>query len=230
MRILALGVLMLALGGCATAAEQEMTRMTDTAKRAVAVADDCWSRAHAQDGYVALGSKLALKYGPPTAAQLADGSNPTPDERQILSELYRDWITPCRKAMIDGAVATLPPLHRTLVRYAEREDTVFAALIQGRLSWGAANSQLAAIRLETNQATREIADRVDEHLRRQHAEETEARDAALSALGGALVQFGNQQMAAERQRQWQRQWEQRQSMARQTICQNVGGWLSCTTY
>jgi hypothetical protein len=35
---------------------------------------------------------------------------------------------------------------------------------------------------------------------------------------------------AERQRQWQRQWEQRQSMPRQTICQNVGGWLSCTTY
>jgi hypothetical protein len=230
MRILALGILVLAMGGCATAAEQEMTRMTDTVKRAVAVADDCWSRAQAQDGYVALGSKLPLKYGPPTAAQLADGGKPTPDERQILSDLYRDWITPCRRAMIDGAVATLPPLHHTLLRYAEREHAVFAALIEGQLSWGAANSQLAAIRMETNQATLEIADRVDQHLRRQHAEETEARDAALSALGGALIQFGSQQMEAERQRQWQRQWEQRQSMPRQTICQNVGGWLSCTTY
>jgi hypothetical protein len=230
MRILALGVLMLAMGGCATAGEQEMTRMTDTAKLAVAVADDCWSRAQAQDGYVALASKLTLKYGPPTATQLADGGKPMPDERQTLSDLYRDWITPCRKAVIDGAVAALPPLHHILLRYAEREDTVFAALIQGRLSWGDANSQLAAIRLETNQATREIADRVEQHLRHQHAEEVEARDAALSALGGALVQFGNQQMAAERQRQWQRQWEQRQSTPRQTICQNVGGWLSCTTY
>ncbi|HZB52351.1 MAG TPA: hypothetical protein VE527_01920, partial [Reyranella sp.] len=80
---------MLAAGGCATAAEQEMTRMTDTAKRAVAVADECWSRAHAQDGYAALGSKLALKYGPPTSAQLSDGGKPTPDERQILNDLYR---------------------------------------------------------------------------------------------------------------------------------------------
>ena len=230
MRILALGVLMLAMGGCATAAEQEMTRMTDTAKRAGAVADDCWSRAQAQDGYAALGSKLTLKYGPPTLAQLTDAGKPTPDERQTLSDLHRDWMTPCRKAMIDGAVAILPALHRTMLRYAEREDAVYAALIQGRLTWGDANSQLAAIRLETNQATREIADRVDQDLRRQHAEEMEARDAALSALGGALVQFGNQQMAAERQRQWQRQWEQRQSMPRQTICQNVGGWLSCTTY
>jgi hypothetical protein len=122
----------------------------------------------------------------------------------------------------------LAAMHHTLLRYAEREDIVFAALIQGQLSWGAANSQLAAIRMETNQATLEIADRVDQHLRRQHAEETEARDAALSALGGALIQFGQQQMDAERQ--WQRQWEQRQSMPRQTICQNVGGWLSCTTY
>lgn len=87
MRILALGVLMLAMGGCATAAEQEMTRMTDTAKHAVAVADDCWSGAQAQDGYVALGSKLALKNDPPTVAQLADGGKPTPDERQTLSDL-----------------------------------------------------------------------------------------------------------------------------------------------
>jgi type II secretory pathway pseudopilin PulG len=109
MRILALGVLMLAVGGCATAAEQEMTRMADTVKRAVAVADDCWSRAQAQDGYVALGSRLPMKCGPPTTAQLADGAKPTPDERQTLNDLYRDWITPCRKAMIDGAVATLPP-------------------------------------------------------------------------------------------------------------------------
>ena len=230
MRILALGILVLALGGCATAAEQEMTRMADTAKRAVAVTDDCWAQAQAQDGYAALGSKLTLKYGPPTATQLADGGKPTPDERQILRELYRDWVTPCRKAMIDGAVAALPPLHHTLVRYAAREDAVYAALIQGQLTWGAANTELAAIRLETNQATREIADRVDQHLRHQHTEEMEARDAVLSALGGALVQFGTQHMEAERQRQWQQQWEQRQSMPRQTICQNVGGWLSCTTY
>lgn len=229
MRILALGILVLAMGGCATAAEQEMTRMTDTAKRAVAVTDDCWSRAQGQDGYAALGSKLTLKYAPPTAAQLADGGKPTPDERQTLSDLYRDWVTPCRKAMIDGAVAALPALHHTLVRYAEREDAVYAALIQGRLTWGGANTELVAIRLETNRATREIADRVSQDLRRQHAEEIEARDAALSAVGSALVQFGNQQMEAERQRQWQ--WErQQQSMPRQTICQNVGGYLSCTTY
>ena len=72
MRILALGILVLAMGGCATAAEQEMTRMRDTAERAVAVADDCWSRAQAQDGYAALSSKLTLKYDvPPTSAQLA---------------------------------------------------------------------------------------------------------------------------------------------------------------
>lgn len=230
MRILALGILVLTLGGCATAAEQEMTRMADTARRAVAVTNDCWSRVQAQDGYVALGSKLTLKYVPPTAAQLADGGKPTPEERQTLSALYRDWVAPCRKAMIDGAVAALPAWHHALLRYAEREDTVLAALIQGRLTWGGANTQLAAIRLETNQATREIADRAGQDLRRQHAEEMEARGAALSALGDALVQFGNQQMEAEQRRQWQRRLEQQYSMPRQTMCQNVGGFLTCTTY
>src|SRR6185503_8924415 len=49
MRILALGILVLALGGCATAAEQEMKRMKDTSERAAAVTDSCWARAWAQD-------------------------------------------------------------------------------------------------------------------------------------------------------------------------------------
>ena len=57
-------------------------------------------------------------------------------------------------------------------------------------------------------------------------EERQQWDAALWALGSAMVQFGNQQMEAERLRQWQLQ----QSMPRQAICQNVGGTLSCTAY
>jgi hypothetical protein len=57
-------------------------------------------------------------------------------------------------------------------------------------------------------------------------EESEQWDAALYAVGSALVQFGNQQMEAERWRQWQVQ----QSMPRQAICYNHGSYLSCTTY
>ena len=56
-------------------------------------------------------------------------------------------------------------------------------------------------------------------------EETEQWDDALRALGNAMVQFGNQQMEAERWRQWQMQ----QSMPRQAICYNHGGYLTCTT-
>ena len=57
-------------------------------------------------------------------------------------------------------------------------------------------------------------------------EEREQWDAAIYALGSALVQFGNQQMEADRWRQWQAQ----QSMPRQAICYNYGGYLSCTAY
>jgi hypothetical protein len=46
---------------------------------------------------------------------------------------------------------------------------------------------------------------------------------AIRALGEALTELGNQQIEAERQRQ-------QQSTPRQTICQNHGGYLSCTTY
>jgi hypothetical protein len=57
-------------------------------------------------------------------------------------------------------------------------------------------------------------------------EERAQWDAALDALGSALVQIGNQQMEAERWRQWQA----RQSMPRQAVCYNHGGYLSCTAY
>ena len=57
-------------------------------------------------------------------------------------------------------------------------------------------------------------------------EESERWDEALRALGNAMVQFGNQQMEAERLRQWQLQ----QAMPRQAICYNRSGYLSCTTY
>lgn len=223
MRALALGILLLALGGCATAAEQEMARMRDTSERAGAATDSCWSRARAQDGYAALSNRLTLKHGvPPTLAQRTDGSKPTPEERQTLSDLHRDWLTPCRKAQIDGSVAILPALQRTMLRYAEREDAVYAALVQGRLTWGEANTQLAAIRVETTNAMYEVASQAAQDLSRQHAHEMERRAAAMVALGNAMVEFANQRIEAERQRQ--------QSQPRQTICQNVGGFLSCTTY
>lgn len=57
-------------------------------------------------------------------------------------------------------------------------------------------------------------------------EERAQWDAALYALGSALVQFGNQQMEAE---QW-RQWQVQQSMPRQAVCYNHGSFLSCTAY
>lgn len=60
----------------------------------------------------------------------------------------------------------------------------------------------------------------------QAREEGEQWDAAIHALGSALVQFGNQQMEAERWRQWQAQ----QATQRQAICNSHGGYLSCTTY
>jgi hypothetical protein len=57
-------------------------------------------------------------------------------------------------------------------------------------------------------------------------EDREQWNAALDALGSALVQLGNQQMEAE---QW-RQWQVQQSMPRQAVCYNHGSFLSCTTY
>jgi hypothetical protein len=227
MRILALGILLLAMCGCATAAEQEMARMRDTSERVGSVVDNCWSRAQAQDAYAALSNKVILKSSvSPTLVQRIDASKPTADERRILGDFHRDWLTPCRTAVIEGSVAILPALRPAMLRYGEREDDVYTALMQGRLTWGEANSQLLAVRHETAKAVYEITSQVAQDLRRQHDQEQERRAAAVAAVGEALVHLGAQQMEAERLRQWQAQ----QSMPRHTMCQNVGGMVSCTTY
>jgi hypothetical protein len=219
MRILTLGILLLAMGGCATAAEQEMARMRDTAERAGTVTDSCWSRMQAQDGYADLSAKLALKiHVPPTSAQRTDASRPTAEERHALSALHRDWLTRCRTAMIDGLVAALPALQRSMIRFAEREDAVYAALVQGRLTWGDANTQLVAVRQETANAMREIASHVTQSLRQQHGQEMQHRAATMVALGEAMLEFASRMAEVERRRQ------------RQIICQNVGGVLHCTSY
>lgn len=223
MRILALAVVMLVMGGCATAAEHEIARMRDTTERASAATDSCWSRAQAQAGYAALSTRLSLRRNQsPTLAQRADTGKPTPEDRRALSDLHRDWLMPCRKAMIDGAVAILPALQRTMLRYAASEDIVYAGLVEGRLTWGEANSQLVVIRSEMSNGMHEVASHAAHDLRRQHAQELERRAAAMRALGEALTEFADQRIDAERQGQ--------QSTPRQTICQNVGGMLSCTTY
>jgi hypothetical protein len=227
MRILALGALLLAVGGCATAAQHEMTRMNDTSERAIAATDGCWSKAEAQDAFAALRTKVTLKFSvQPTLVQRADTGKPTAEERQTLSDLHRDWLMPCRNVMIDGSVAILPALHRTMMRYAEREDAVYAGLVLGRLTWGDANTELAAIRLETTNGMYDIASRTAQDLQRQHALEVERRLATLQAfaqrLGQAMSDFADYRIEAERRRQ--------QSTPRHTICQNVGGYVSCTTY
>jgi hypothetical protein len=57
-------------------------------------------------------------------------------------------------------------------------------------------------------------------------EEREQWDAAIYALGNALMQFGNQQMQAE---QW-RQWEAQQTTPRPVICSGHAGYMSCSAY
>jgi hypothetical protein len=221
MRSLILVVAFLALGGCATAAEREVARMRDTAERAGGASDGCWARAQAQPSYVSLSGKLTLKIDmSPTLMQRTDTTKPTAEDRQALGDLHRDWLAPCRKVQIDGAAAILPALRRVMVQYAEREDAVYAALLQGRMSWGEANTELAAIRIETTQAVDEIASRAAQELHREHAAEIERRRIAIGKLADA---FGK---AAEQMRDRANRYPQ----PRQTICQNVGGYLTCTTY
>lgn len=197
--------------------------MRDTTHRTMVAADSCWSRAEAQHGYAALSARLTMKTNmPPTPAQRADSGKPTADERDALGVFHRDWVTPCRTAMIHGLVAALPALQGSMLRYAEREDDVYEALVQGRLTWGDANSQLDGLRKEAADAMDEVGRQTEEGLHREHAQEMERRAAALSALGDALVQFGNQWTEAERR--------QRQMTSRQIMCQRVGAFLHCTTY
>ena len=97
--------LLFVLAACTTQAEREVARMNQATTVALAEMAQCSARAEASEPFRRLRAKLPPVDGTlPSAALLADRSRPTEREAALLVELHTNFITPCRKVVIERLV------------------------------------------------------------------------------------------------------------------------------
>jgi len=188
MRAWVLPALLFALCGCATSAEREFDQMRATAQQVDAASRACWAEARAQPAYAVLFAKLALSFwAPPTLDQRTDPTVPTPEDARLLADFHRDWLLRCRRIDVQGAAVILPGWRRPLLENADVEDAIYASLALGEMTWGAANTRLAMVRLETVQYMDAAHREAMRSLDARHAAERQQRGGALSDLAHAML-------------------------------------------
>src|ERR1700744_6388434 len=97
MRILILIALAVVVTGCATAAQQQATKMVGVFQQAGKEVNACVATIYNKPEYAAVASHLPLpsEINKPTMSQLADDSLPTEEESKLLINMHDDAI-PCR--------------------------------------------------------------------------------------------------------------------------------------
>jgi hypothetical protein len=211
------------LAGCATAAQQEATRVKDTIAREKVNIGNCTAQITASETYQALKDKLPPPDGsPPSMALQANTSKPTEQQVALLLDYHRDQLSPCRKVTLQ-AFANVHPAFVAIVAqsYAE-SDASYARLVRREISWGGFASDSYARLQATKANVSQMGRQLDGELAQAHQYEVQQRQAALSALSQWAYQ---QQVVMQNQ-----QMINAMNRPVMTNCRYVGATLNCTSY
>jgi len=161
--------LLLALAACTTEAEREVARMNRETTVALVEMAQCSSRAEASDAFRQLRAKLPPTDGTsPSAALLANRTRPTDSEATLLVELHTNFITPCRKLVIERLSTINPAFAEVTVRNFADADGEYAKLVRGQESWGDYAEAFVRRREAFTRAFSEAGDQINRDLVRSH--------------------------------------------------------------
>lgn len=136
MRALALVVALIGVGGCATEAQQEVSRIQEAAAANVAAIDACWARAMASPQHQALKGKMGDNSVAVTRAMKANAQKATPEEAAQVLSLQRDYLAPCRRLALESAGKVHPAIVAILAESYARADRNYAKFVAYMISWG----------------------------------------------------------------------------------------------
>jgi hypothetical protein len=222
MRALPIVVVLLTLGGCATQAQQEMSRLQGVAASAGPAVEACDQRLEQSAPFQALQGKLGPRDGPVPLALKANQEKATPAEVQEIYALHQDYLTPCRKLRLEAASKVHPGLVAVLAEAYSKNDAELVRLTTRQISWGDYLTAKDALSVETQARTAAILSAVQKNLNDAHASELSRRQAAAAALSNWAYQ---QQVLMQNQ-----QMINAMNQPRMTNCQYVGAYLNCTTF
>jgi len=175
--------LLFVLAACTTQAEREVARMNQATTVALAEMAQCSARAEASEPFRRLRAKLPPVDGTlPSAALLADRSRPTEREAALLVELHTNFITPCRKVVIERLVTINLVFAEVTARNFADADAEYAKLVQGQETWGDYAQAYVCRREAFTQAFSDAGDEINRTLVQSHVLERQRRQAAAAAI------------------------------------------------
>jgi hypothetical protein len=215
-------VVLLALGGCATEAQQETSRLQGVVATGRPEVEACDKRVEQSAPYQALRDRLGPRDGAAPLALKANQDKATQAEVQELYALHQDYLTPCRKLRLETASKIHPAMVAVLAEAFSKYDADLVRLTTRQISWGEYLMARDAISAETQAKIAAVGSAMQKNLNEAHASEVARRQAAASALG----QWAQQQQVILQNQQMINAMNQ----PRMTNCQYVGTYLNCTTF
>jgi hypothetical protein len=227
--LVALGIAALPLGGCQTAAQQELARLTALDREAGATYTACVNRVAENPSYGGILSRLPLPGSAnqtPTMPQMTDQSRATREDVQTLVTWHAAW-APCSQARIEAFRSIDAGLAAALLTSRTEADDILVALANGQRTFGEASRELASLNARHRARAQDAYAVVNRRLEGQHAGEVQQRQAAAMMMAGAAQQYSlQQQMIAAQNRP---QTVNVRVAPSTTNCYTAGGQLVCNT-
>jgi hypothetical protein len=135
-RASALLLALIALGGCASKAQQEVSRIQGIAAASSPAIDACWAHAMASPPHQALKAKMGDNSDALTLAMKTNAEKATPEEAAQMLSLQWNYLAPCRKIALESAGKVHPAIVAVLAESYARAQANSANLVAYRISWG----------------------------------------------------------------------------------------------
>ena len=135
-RALALFVALIGLCGCATKAEQEVSRIQGVAVTDAPIIGACWARAVASPQHQALKGKMGDDSDSLTLAMKTNVQKATPAEAAQMRSLHQEYLTPCRKIALESAGKVHPAIVAILTENYAKADANYAKFVTYKITWG----------------------------------------------------------------------------------------------
>jgi hypothetical protein len=214
-RLICTCLLLALLGGCATAAENEVERQQQALKEGREAATACWDRAESLQAFKMVEAKLPSRSGPISMALQANTSRLTPEEATALLDFHREGLSVCRELMLQSAAkvsALLPPV---LAEAFAAQDQQYVRLIKREISWGDYATAAVQRRAAFDAAIAKAGQQNRNQLEASHDREMARRAQAAQAMQTYIYQ---QQVINAINRPVT------------TNCYRVGAMVNCTSY
>ena len=206
-------ILLLAVAGCTTKAQQEATRIQDVAAVDAPLVDACRRRAVASAPYQSLNGKMGEHSDSPTLAMKLNPSKASAEEATQILLLRRDYLTPCRKIALESAGKVHPAIVAILAQNYTKADENTAKFTAYRISWGEFVTENQALVTERRAQLLATGESMQKALGNPQSTEAADRQRAEAALSSWLrlqqILLPNQPV---------------------TDCQYVASTLNCITY